>query len=81
MFKGIMTNSSEAAQKSADLSQIYGNIDNLVIDKKVGKGQFSEVFRARNKINGENVALKKIQVSFLGNFRELNKFSQYFVRL
>jgi serine/threonine protein kinase len=47
---------------SSDLSLIHGKIENFTFDKKVGKGQFSEVFRARNKVNGENVALKKIQL-------------------
>jgi serine/threonine protein kinase len=35
---------------------------NFKIDKKIGKGQFSEVYRAINKIDGSVVALKKVQV-------------------
>ena len=32
------------------------------VEKKIGQGQFSVVYRARNLVNGEIVALKKIQV-------------------
>ena len=42
---------------------IYSNLNNFVIDKKIGKGQFSEVYRARCRHNGSIVALKKVQVS------------------
>ena len=41
---------------------IYGRLANFEIDKKIGKGQFSEVYRARCKIDGSVVALKKVQV-------------------
>lgn len=52
------------ANSEADCNPIHGNLDNLDIEKKIGKGQFSEVYRAKNKINNEHVALKKIQVSY-----------------
>lgn len=32
------------------------------MEKRIGKGQFSEVLSARNKLNGNMVALKKIEV-------------------
>ncbi len=36
---------------------------NLDIEKKIGKGQFSEVFRAKQKDDqGNIIALKKVQV-------------------
>jgi serine/threonine protein kinase len=41
----------------------YGCLANFKIDKKIGKGQFSEVYRAINKIDGSVVALKKVQVA------------------
>ena len=41
----------------------YGCLANFKIDKKIGKGQFSEVYRAINKIDGSVVALKKVQVT------------------
>ena len=33
------------------------------VEKKIGQGQFSVVYRARNLVDGQIVALKKIQVS------------------
>ncbi|CAJ0947350.1 unnamed protein product, partial [Mesorhabditis belari] len=38
------------------------SLDLFVIEKKIGKGQFSEVFRAKYVPNNTMVALKKIQV-------------------
>lgn len=35
---------------------------NFDVEKKIGKGQFSEVYRARSRPNGSVVALKKVQV-------------------
>lgn len=32
------------------------------VEKKIGHGQFSVVYRAKNTVDGETVALKKIQV-------------------
>ena len=40
----------------------YGGLVNFVIDKKIGKGQFSEVYRAKYIIDNSIVALKKVQV-------------------
>ncbi|KAI0243125.1 Serine/threonine-protein kinase Nek7 [Lamellibrachia satsuma] len=40
----------------------YGSLAYFVVDKKIGKGQFSEVYRARCKNNGDIVALKKVQI-------------------
>lgn len=42
---------------------IYGTLANFKIEKKVGKGQFSEVYKARCVVNNVAVALKKVQVS------------------
>ncbi|XP_065068824.1 serine/threonine-protein kinase Nek7 isoform X1 [Rhopilema esculentum] len=40
----------------------YNCLSNLYIEKKIGKGQFSEVYRAKCLIDNETVALKKIQI-------------------
>lgn len=40
----------------------YGSLSNFEIGKKVGKGQFSEVYRARCVVDGKLVALKKVQI-------------------
>ncbi|VDK87184.1 unnamed protein product, partial [Onchocerca ochengi] len=45
-----------------DLSAKYGRLDAFEIEKKIGKGQFSEVYKARCKEDGSYVALKKVQI-------------------
>jgi len=40
----------------------YNAMKNFEIDKKIGKGQFSEVYRARCVVDNTIVALKKVQV-------------------
>ena len=40
----------------------YQTLGNFQFEKKIGQGQFSVVFKARNTVDGECVALKKIQV-------------------
>lgn len=47
---------------SVDSSQ-YGSISNFEIEKKIGRGQFSVVYRARCLVDNSIVALKKVQVS------------------
>ncbi|TRY63401.1 hypothetical protein TCAL_03554 [Tigriopus californicus] len=57
-----------AAAAAAELSQlsssdsIYGKLQNFNIEKKIGKGQFSVVYRATCHIDGRTVALKKVQI-------------------
>lgn len=43
---------------------IYCRLENFDIEKKVGRGQFSVVYKARCKLNGQSVALKKVQVCY-----------------
>jgi len=40
----------------------YESLSNFEIGRKIGKGQFSEVYRALSKCDGQKVALKKIQL-------------------
>jgi len=40
----------------------FCRLANFEIEKKIGRGQFSTVFRARCMSNGTIVALKKVQV-------------------
>lgn len=47
------------------LQNPYGTLRNFEIIKKLGHGHFSVVFSARNRCNGANVALKKVEVKFL----------------
>ncbi|XP_013412663.1 serine/threonine-protein kinase Nek7 isoform X1 [Lingula anatina] len=50
----------EGVQQHQD--DIYSRLVNFEIEKKVGRGQFSVVYRAVNKINNIPVALKKVQI-------------------
>ncbi|WAR31129.1 NEK7-like protein [Mya arenaria] len=43
-------------------SSIYGTLSAFNIDKKIGKGQFSEVYRVICKATGDVLALKKVQI-------------------
>ena len=40
----------------------YCTLKNIAVEKKIGHGQFSVVYRARCKFNSAVVALKKVQV-------------------
>lgn len=42
----------------------HNSLANFLIEKKIGRGQFSEVYRARYLLDNTPVALKKIQVKF-----------------
>ena len=48
-----------------DPENIYSTLKNYDIDRQIGKGQFSCVYKAKNKIDGTIVALKKVQVRSL----------------
>ena len=41
----------------------YNHLRNYQVEKKIGQGQFSVVYRARHVADGQIVALKKIQVT------------------
>lgn len=53
--------SAELIQLSSSSSP-YGSLDGFTIDRKIGKGQFSVVYRAKAVHNHETVALKKVQI-------------------
>jgi NIMA (never in mitosis gene a)-related kinase len=46
------------------LGEGTGNLAQYVIDKKIGQGQFSVVYRAKAVSDGLIVALKRIPVEF-----------------
>jgi len=48
--------------KLSSAASPYGGLDGFAIDRKIGKGQFSVVYRAKALHNGETVALKKVQI-------------------
>ena len=55
------TLSSLQSEKSA-LDNPYCRLSNFEIIKRIGKGQFSVVYKAVCKLNNQPVALKKVQV-------------------
>lgn len=40
----------------------HNSLANFQIEKKIGRGQFSEVYQARYLLGNTSVALKKVQV-------------------
>ena len=50
---------------AGDADLAYGSLANFVIEKKIGRGQFSTVYRARCQHDGSMVALKKVQVCWM----------------
>ncbi|XP_016120750.1 serine/threonine-protein kinase Nek6-like, partial [Sinocyclocheilus grahami] len=40
----------------------YSVMSNFLIEKKIGRGQFSEVYKATCLLNNQQVALKKVQI-------------------
>lgn len=49
-------------QKALRPDMGYNTLANFRIEKKIGRGQFSEVYRATCLLDGMPVALKKVQV-------------------
>lgn len=60
-----MTELEEEISRLTTNDSMYGVLSNFEIDKKIGKGQFSIVYRAKCQFDGKFVALKKVQVSSL----------------
>lgn len=48
-----------------DDDSVYSTLSNFVVEKKIGRGQFSVVYRGRCVANDQIVALKKVQVEHL----------------
>jgi len=47
-------------------------VDNYVLERVIGKGQFGEVFKGYNKTTGEDIAVKTVNRKNLkGKFYEL----------
>ena len=52
----------ETSAGANTMESAYCRLVNFEIEKKIGRGQFSVVYRARCKSNNQVVALKKVQV-------------------
>jgi serine/threonine-protein kinase ULK/ATG1 len=47
-------------------------VDNYVLERKIGHGQFGEVFKGYNKVNNTDIAVKAVKRELLkGKFNEL----------
>jgi hypothetical protein len=55
-----------------ELGSATGTLSNFVIDKKIGQGQFSTVYRAKTVAEGNIVALKRIPASLF--FKNKKKY-------
>lgn len=55
----------------------YGALRNFEVFKKLGHGHFSVVYSAKNRFDGNGVALKKVEVRYLF-FNNRNFFILYF---
>lgn len=49
-------------QKPLQPDMGHNSLANFQIEKKIGRGQFSEVYQARYLLGNTSVALKKVQV-------------------
>lgn len=61
---GVGSASSMAEGNSAAMSNqhLYGCLANFEIEKQIGQGQFSQVFKAKCLANNKVVALKRMKV-------------------
>lgn len=50
----------------------YGALANFEVSKPLGRGHFSIVYTARNRFNGDNVALKKVEVKNQNNKKQFS---------
>jgi serine/threonine protein kinase len=53
------------------ISDPYGAIRNFEVIKKLGHGHFSVVYSAKNRFNGVNVALKKVELSQMADAKAI----------
>ncbi|KAI1722944.1 protein kinase domain-containing protein [Ditylenchus destructor] len=60
-----------AEHAGLDPSLVYANLGSFELGKKIGKGQFSEVYRAYCPLTDEMVALKKIQLDVMKDKKQL----------
>lgn len=47
---------------SASRQHVYGSLENFHIEKQIGQGQFSQVFKAKCLIDNRVVALKRMKI-------------------
>lgn len=63
LVKNKMAAMDESNSQPSSDSEIYGSLRNFTIEKKIGRGQFSVVYKAKCLVDNSIIALKKVQVS------------------
>ncbi|TKS74306.1 Serine/threonine-protein kinase [Collichthys lucidus] len=58
----LFTNVEIVSMKPLQPDMGHNSLANFQIEKKIGRGQFSEVYRARYLLDNTSVALKKVQI-------------------
>ena len=58
------TSDTAAAMHStlASRQHVYGSLENFHIEKQIGQGQFSQVFKAKCLVDNRVVALKRMKI-------------------
>ena len=59
---GVEPGSAAELIQLSTSDKTYSSLDRFTIDKRIGKGQFSVVYRARCRHDNTPVALKKVQI-------------------
>lgn len=78
---GMMQDNCTPVSSQQHNQHVYGSLQNFEIEKQIGQGQFSQVFKARCLVNSKVVALKRMKVFFTFiNFFTV-KQNEYFIYL
>ena len=52
-------------------------VENYVLERKIGSGQFGDVYKGYNKLNNQDIAVKVVQRKLIkGNIKNLGKFNE-----
>ena len=52
-------------------------VENYVLERKIGSGQFGDVYKGYNKLNNQDIAVKVVQRKLIkGKIKNLGKFNE-----
>lgn len=74
---GMMQDNCTPVSSQQHNQHVYGSLQNFEIEKQIGQGQFSQVFKARCLVNSKVVALKRMKAFFAFIFYW--KKNEYFI--
>ena len=72
ILKEMTSSSAQMEVVPAGDDSLYSRLENFEIQKKIGRGQFSVVHRARCLVDNSIVALKKVQVKTRVNMYDIS---------